>query len=305
MRTSYTPADLSSERMTVNRVASEASLQTNDLGEAVQATRAQGYALCGVGPGGGIEDYTHCVNDPGMFEGDLFEGRQPHVPGLAQLRLGFAGGATWTNTLPPGTDVSGFKALQLRAAVDFESPQFAGPVELTVVLVDGSGVRATAITDGISAAVGQIYPVVPKLLLHGVRIPLAAFVTDGDDVLDTTDLARIDLVFDAGGGAVLVSDLAFADALPIEPDTTSTGQGGESSTADAADSAPADTSGDVDPTDATGEHDTAAASSDGTGSTEADGAGGDGCGCASARGGPWWLVVLGLARRRAFIRDRS
>lgn len=316
VRTSYMPADLPTERLIVNRVASEASLQTNDLGEAVQATRVQGYALCGVGPGGGIENYAHCVNDPGMFEGDLFEGRQPHVPGLAQLRLGFVGGATWTNALPAGTDVSGFRALQFRAAVDFESPQFAGPVELTVVLVDGSGVRATAVTDGVPAAVGQIYPVVPKLLLHGVRIPIAAFVAEGDDVLDTTDLARIELVFDAGGGAILISDLAFVDALPIEPDTTSTGQGEDSeSTTDAGESGPEDTSGSVDPTAASGEGGTDAASSDGTGSTEADGEGDDGCGCTSGRGGPWWLIgMIALLRRRArrrravsseFTHDRS
>ena len=305
VRTSYMPPDSASDRLVVNRVVDDGSLDANDLGSPVQSDALSGYALCGVGPDGGVEDYTHCVADPGMFMGDLFEGREPHVPGLAQLRLGFANEARWTNELPEGTDVSGFTALQFRAAVDFEDPADDGStVEFSVALVDRNGARATVgprgWTDPLAHPVGALYPVVPKLLLHGIRISLADFVATNAE-LDLTDLAAVELVFDGGTGAILLSDLLFADELPPPPSGTDTGSSGSSSESGIVDDSG---SGTMPSEETTAPSDGTAATDVGTGSSESGSAGAheddDGCGCTNARNGALWplLVAFGLRRRR-------
>jgi hypothetical protein len=303
VRTSYMPPDVASERLVVNRIAELGSLVDNDLGGVVQNDALTNYAICGVGPDGGIEDYSHCVADPGMFMGDLFEGREPHVPGLAQLRLAFDGEASWTNALPEGTDVSGFVALQLRVAYDFEAPVDGGAaVTFTVALTDRDGTRASVgprlWSDDIAAPVGGLYPVVPKLLLHGIRIPLAAFVT-AEPELDLADLASIELLFDGGAGAILLSDLAFADEAPPLPSDTSSGE---------SDSGMPDGSGSGGESTSTGTDEstsTVAASSEGTaGSSDTSGPSQDGedGGCGCSEGSPrstWlWLGLLAGWRRR-------
>jgi hypothetical protein len=300
VRTSYMPADSAGDRLVVNKVVGMSSLDTNDLGAPVQADALSGYALCGEGD---ANDYDHCVSDPGMFMGDLFEGREPHAPGLAQLRLGFANQAKWTNALPDGTDASGFAALQFRAAVDFEDPADDGStVEFTVALVDGAGTRATVgprgWTDPLVHPVGALYPIVPKLLLHGIRIPLAEFVAS-NAALDLSDLAAIELVFDGGTGAILLSDLMFADELPPPPSGTDSSSGGsESGIADDSSSGGAAEG-------TTTNAETTASSDEGTGgsSSESGSAAHEdagGCGCASGRSNAWWAILLPIAcaRRR-------
>lgn len=310
VKTSYMPPDAADARLVVNRVVDDGSLQTNDLGATVAAEALSGYGLCGVGPDGGVQDYEHCVTNPGMFMGELVEGREPHVPGLAQLRLGFAAAARWTNALPEGTDASGFAALQFRAAVDFEDPADDGStVQFSVALVDRDGTRASvgprSFTDPLPHPLGGLYPIVPKLLLHGVRIPMADFLA-AEPTLDVTDLAAVELVFDGGTGAILLSDLLFADPLPPPPagtdsggsssggaDSSSTGtvdggdtDSGSSQTTVAADGTASD--GDTDP-----------GSSDGGGAQHGDAGG---CGCATPRGagpGGLALLLLVITRRRA------
>lgn len=310
VRTSYMPPDLLVDRLVVNRVTNDGSLATNDLGGAVAADALSTYALCGVGPDGSSENYTHCVADPGMFMGDLFEGREPHAPGLAQLRLGFAGDARWTNELPAGTDVSGYTALQFRAGVDFQDPAANGSsVEFGVALVDVAGTRATVGARTWSAPIvppaGNLYPIVPKLLMHGVRIPLAEF-TLGTPSIDLTDLAAVELVFDGGSGAIILSDLVFADDLPLPPSSTSSS--GDSGMVDSSGEGESTT---ADPSTTTGPATTttnADASDDGTaaGSSESGTAGqggsDDGCGCAQSPSRPsvalFALLAFGLRRRR-------
>ncbi|HET6584179.1 MAG TPA: hypothetical protein VFG69_12040 [Nannocystaceae bacterium] len=299
--TSYVPPDDPAERLVVNRIAAATSLSTNDLGGAVQGSDLATYDLCGIGPGGGIEDVQHCVLDPNVSEGEPYDGREPHVPGLAQLGLAFTGDATWVNALPEGTDVSELLYLQLRAGVDFEDPAAeAGAVDFTIALVDRAGVRATTTlqtwTDALAMPPGDLYAVVPKLLLHGVRIPVAAFVDPalgGDPTLDLTDLASIELTFDAGSGAILVSDLAFVDAVPPAPSGTDSG-GSESGSPDSS-------GGD----EAADDHGTTTGDAEDTGVTPTDGStgpgvvdgGSDGCGCRSGPRSGWGLLVLAVALR--------
>jgi hypothetical protein len=316
VRTSYVPPDDPASRLIVNRVTTGSSLQINDLGGMVQGVDLSSYDICGIGPGGGVEDYQHCVLAPNFFMGDLYDGREPHVPGLAHLGLAFASTSTWVNALPEGTDASGLLYLQFRAGVDFEDPAAAaGAVDFTIALTDRAGVRATTTlqswTDALARPPGDLYPVAPKLLLHGVRIPLTAFVDaseGGDPALDLTDLASVELVFDAGAGALLVSDLAFVDAVPPPPSGTDT-SGSEGGNADTSGSA--DTSGDDDGSTTGAVDDTSATSSEGTAGPAAAGDDADGCGCRSSGGGSWCSVlallfgVLGRRRVGQFAQRRG
>ncbi len=316
VRTSYMPPDDPASRLVVNRVTTATSLETNDLGGAVEGVALATYDLCGVGPEGGIEDYAHCVEEPNFFMGDLYDGREPHAPGLAQLGLAFAGDANapslWSNALPEGTDVGELLYLQLRAGVDFEDPSAAaGAVDFTIALVDRDGTRATTTlqtwTDALSLPPGELYPVVPKLLLHGVRIPLAAFVDPamgGDAALDLGDLASVELEFDAGTGALLVSDLAFVDPVPPPPSGTDSGSSDDGDSESSA--GPIDTSaGDDDDPSTSAADGTAGGDDDGdsTGPTQTDDGDDDGCGCRSApTHGAWWCVAaIACARRRRSV----
>lgn len=315
VRTTYMPPDLAGERLVVNRIASEASLATNDLDAAVEGEALGEYGVCGIGPGGGIEDFAHCVAEPGTFFGDPFEGREPHVPGLAHLRLGAFGpdasGAQWTNELPDGTDVSGFVALQFRVGYDFESVGNDGSsAEVRVAIVDGAGTRAVVGPLAVAPPVGTLYPIVPKLLLHGVRVPLADFIV-ASPTLDLTDVASVELVFDQGEGAILLSDLLFADELPPPPSDTSSSSDGGMSDSSGGDEIGADSTGP-----GTSSSTTTSDGVDGsTGSSESSSAGAtgddDGCGCTtgSRPARALWIVIAiaaagGRSRRRLGARAR-
>jgi hypothetical protein len=312
VRTSYMPPDGAQSRLVVNRIATDDSLATNDLGGAVQAEGLATYDVCGVGPGGGLENFEHCVADPGTVDGEPYEGREPHVPGLAHLGLAFTGASSWVNELPAGTDASGFLWLQFRAGVDFEDDAAGDdPVDFTIALTDRAGVRAAttlqAWSDGLALPPGELYPIVPKLMLHGFRVPLAAFVDPeegGNAALDLADLASVELAFDAGTGAILFSDLAFVDPVPPPPSGTDTGASSDSGE-------PPDTGNEPDGGSASDDgstsgavaDDTSDGSQDGTTSAmQGDGGGDDGCGCRTT-GAPWWGLVASLfvtrRRRRA------
>jgi len=315
VRTTYMPPDLAGDRLVVNRIATAASMATNDLDAAVEGEALGDYGLCGVGPGGGIEDFDHCVAEPGTFFGDPFEGREPHVPGLAHLRLGsFGDGARWINALPRGTDVSGFVALQFRVAYDFDSAGNDGSsAELSVALVDGAGTRAMVGPIAVAPPLGSLYPIVPKLLLYGVRMPLAEFVAVAPTI-DLADVASIELVFDQDSGAILLSDLLFADEVPPPP--SGTGSSSDDGTVDSSGedeigndstgqgtTSPMTTNDDDDDDD--DDDDGTAGSSDTTGPSARSGD--DGCGCTTSASQPGraLLFVIAIAAGRSRRRFRA
>ncbi len=300
VRSAYMPADLEAERIVLNSIDDLASLRTNNLGGAVLGEDLSTYDVCGVDPSGG-NDVVHCVADPGSLFGDEFEGREPHVPGLAHLRLAATGTGRWINELGAPTDVSSHLWLQLRAAVDVDDPAYqGGDVDLSVVLVDADDVSATvavsAWSDALTKPSGDLYPLTPKRVLGDVRIPISAFL-EATPELDPMAIVRVELVFDRGPGAILVSDLLFADAVPPPPSTSS---GGETSSAGSTSAA----------VDDSGASSTTAPAGTGTGTSTGDsGAGSEtsvilpldsGCGCGSASPRPTavWLLALVAARRR-------
>lgn len=323
-RITYMPPDAEQTRLVVHRVVDDGSLLTNDLDGTITASGIAVQEICGVNGSGGTQNFRHCVDDPGFFMGQLFEGRQPHVAGLAQHRLAFGSGATWTHELPGGVDVASHVALQLRAVSDFTEQAGGGPVTFDVALVDGTGLRAQAgprvWSDPIAAPQGGLYPIVPKLLLQGVRIPIAAFVAN-EPAIDLENIVAVELAF-TGNGALLVSDLLFADEAPPVSDTSSTGDdsatSGDDDTDDDTDPSSAsadDNTGHVDTGDDDGDDDddTDDTASGGTVTSEGQSSsGGDGCGCTTRADGerttPLLLVVAATAvgrRRRRAARPRT
>jgi len=286
-------------RLDINHLDTDGALQTNTLGEAVSGRGIDGYTLCGLADAN--EQIDHCVDDLGMLGGEPFDGRQPHTPGLGQLRIAFSAGAEWANALPAGTDASAYGVFQFRAAVDFEGPPRAqGGVQMTVRLRDGSGATASVDVDDYTSALGpplgEMTPVLPKKQLNGIRLPLADF-----EGVDLTDLASVEFVFNGQPGALVVSDLAFSDALQ-EDDPGGTGTGGSDGT-DGMTGAVDESAGD-DGAGTAGDTTSGSGTDSGTGAAQ-DGEDGDGgCGCRQdpAGGGsaPLLLGVLGLMRRRRY-----
>lgn len=201
----------------MNRLLTTANLTSNTLGGAVSASGFTPGDLCG----GASPQPQHCL--PGQSTT-----RQPHttpsaragtVRGLSQLRGGWtAATATFTNQIPATMcgaascrDVSGFDSVQFRVSVNFadsRNPAGAG-TDFSVVLTDASGASSSlSVASNSNALYFPPGTVLPKILLNTVRLPLTSFTG-----VDYTAIQSVQFVFDqASSGAILVSDLAFANA---------------------------------------------------------------------------------------------
>jgi hypothetical protein len=210
---SYLPADSPSTRLDVNRLLTASDLTNNWLGGTVAQGGLSPFDLCG----GEAPQPQHCLTQPSTE-------RLPHTTpsarsdrrGLSQLRFGWSAAAAFMrNDIPPGLgDVSSLAALQFRASVNFEdarNPMNAAQ-DFSVTLTDGVGISATTIVSGSSAALyfppgGPAVTPLPKTVLNSVRVPLARFPG-----VDLTNIQSITFNFDrTGSGALLISDLQFAD----------------------------------------------------------------------------------------------
>lgn len=313
----YFGPNTTEHRLDVNLLDSAAALTANDLGEAVEASNLPQYRLCGLLGEANVEQ--DCVDEPGSFQGSPFDGRQPHTPGLGELRVEFSRGGTWVNRLPSGTDVSELSVLQFRVAIDFESPLAQANPDLRMDLADAAGNTATATvgdwSDDLGLPPGGLYPLLPKKVLRHVRVPLRAFAG-----VDLTDVASITLFVESGTAALLLSDLAFSDAVPEDPGTTGS-SGGPPTTTGAGSSGDSSTTG---PSGGTGSSDssgspqtTTTGSAPQTGDTgtgsdtdDASATGDDsGCGCRPSAPrrwshGLWLLLALGWRRRSAARQQR-
>jgi len=206
----YHAKNAAGARLDVNRMLDPDHLVTNTLGGAVSQSGLSPYDACG----GNLPEPQHCLVGQST-------NRQPHTTpsarsprrGLSQLRLGWDDvTATYSNQLPAGTDASGYAVFQFRAAVNFTDARNPGgvPQDLSVTLSDGSGNSATVVVSNASGALfyppGQV-AAVPKIVLNAIRLPLASFAG-----VNLTDVQQIQFNFDqSASGALLISDLAFAD----------------------------------------------------------------------------------------------
>jgi hypothetical protein len=208
---SYHPPDSATARRDVNRLLTSASLTVNQLGGSAAQSGITPYDLCG----GESPQPLHCLSALSFHQPHTTPSARSAARGLSQLRGGWnATSATYTNMLPAGTrDVSGFQVLQFRASVNYEDFRNAAgvPQDFTVRLTDGAATVRDVLVSNFSDAL--FYPPgsvaeVPKVVLNTVRIPLSGFAG-----LNLSDVRSVQFRFNqTGSGALLITDLAFADA---------------------------------------------------------------------------------------------
>jgi hypothetical protein len=208
---SYHAPDSATERRDVNRHLTSASLTINQLGGAVTRSGITPYDLCG----GASPQPVHCLSESFILQPHTVPSANSSARGLSQLRGGWSGtSATYTNALPAGTrDVSRFQVLQFRAGVNYDdarNPEGV-PQDFTVRLTDGAGTVRDVLVSAFSSALFYppgSFPWVPSVLLNTVRIPLSGF-----GGLNLSDVRSVQFRFNqTGSGALLITDLAFADA---------------------------------------------------------------------------------------------
>ncbi len=207
-------------RLTVgNRVGNTltGNLVTNTLGGAVTTSGLSTYTLAGnVTQGQPAQALpTHIVQ------------RQPHTvpsarsnaPGLSQLIVSWDDpSAFYQNDVPVGSrDLRGYEDLTFRASVnfdDFRNVSFLS--DFSVTLTDGDGNSSTRAVSEFSDEL--FYPpgkllTLPRILLHTVRVPLAAF-----SGIDVSNVASLRFNFDREPtGGLILSDVAFSDRNPAAP----------------------------------------------------------------------------------------
>ncbi|MBI1747819.1 MAG: hypothetical protein HYR55_14695 [Acidobacteria bacterium] len=187
----YHPADLSDQRLDVDRVTSDTSLTTNFLGGAVSQT--------------GLNPFVTCVGTLGC-NAPIF------VNTSRVLRIGWDDtSAQYQSQIPSAfRDVSQYSFLSFRPAVKGNDPRNpAGqPQDLSVVLIDGSGQSAAVRVSDYSA---NLYfppggPLARKEVLNSVRIPLGAFTG-----VSLGNIQTIRFNYDqTSQGSLFINDLMFA-----------------------------------------------------------------------------------------------
>jgi hypothetical protein len=198
---SYLAPDRAATRLDIVRDTSAGDLSTSQLGSPITTSGLGGYGWC-------ADTYdVPCV--PGQFAyNDI------HLPGLGQGVIGWTGtdGMVRIEIPAAGGDVSRFDALQFRGALnpgyDWANSGVAYQ-DLSVVLVDGSGNRASVAASEVgNAALG--YPSGLRrgwghMILNQVRFPLDRFAG-----VDLTDVVEVRMRFDrTDRGVIDIADLAF------------------------------------------------------------------------------------------------
>ena len=203
-----------SMREDLDRFTSPSGLGINDQGGAVTADGFSRFGWCA------DTFMSPCLGQDYQWN-DVHLGGWNGEPGLGQGQLGWdSDTAAMLLDLPPGSrDVSGFQALQFRAAADpgFQENRGITNQDLSVVLVDGSGGTAVVLASDIGAdALVDPWEVrghsryIKHFILNQVRFPLSSFAG-----VDLTDVRSVELRFDrTRSGVVSVADLAFTRGAP-------------------------------------------------------------------------------------------
>ncbi|MFB9904987.1 hypothetical protein [Allokutzneria oryzae] len=205
---SYHPPSASGQRLDLNR---QDDFTPNTLGGEVTAIGAKQTPCGGPSP----EPRASCLSKPGEVVSEPHRGFGR--PGTYSGRTTWAAsGGTITNDVPARYgDVHKFTALQFRAGVDFTDPANpqGKPQDLRIVLTDTAGRSASVKASEYGKALdypragGDQYDVLPRMHLHQVRVPLAAFTG-----VDLTKIKSVQFALDVNPtGAIAVSDLVFAD----------------------------------------------------------------------------------------------
>ena len=195
---SYLAPDVDGMRLDLSRFADPSDLSVGEGGSVITV--------------GGLSAYGWCADTWEIPCVPNYPYYDVHLPGLGQAVVGWSGHDGFVEFEIPAADadVSGFDALQFRAATNPGYWVNYGYQDLSVVLVDGDGDRASvaASTVGNRALKYPLgrYDYGGHFILNQVRFPLSGFVG-----VDLDDIASVRLEFDRSfAGVVDVADVAFA-----------------------------------------------------------------------------------------------
>ena len=200
---SYHPQ--SNKRVDVNRTDSEVAEVTNTLDEVASQSGLLTYNICGddfgeqycIGAGAGANQEPHNKN------GGLA------VLGLSQLEIKWNSADDWyRNDVPTFMqDFTQFKAIQFRAAVNFDTSPLDTDLNFRIELTDYSGASSTlAVADYTGALYfppGDYGTTLPRTMHNTISVPVEDFVG-----VDLTEIHFIRFLFnESATGAILISDL--------------------------------------------------------------------------------------------------
>lgn len=178
---------------------------TNSLADTVANNSLINFNICGGGlgePDCGISFYFGKV----PHEGNIYE------QGLYQQSMEWNDTADWyENELPPAfQDITKYKNLVFRAAVNFTTSPLDQNLNFTVQLIDSSGTTSSqAVSDNSNALFyqpGTVYWDLPKALFNTIKIPLRNF-----SGIDLKHVQKIRFLFNKNpAGAILISDVALS-----------------------------------------------------------------------------------------------
>jgi hypothetical protein len=205
-----------SKRLDFNRTLTESAEITNDLAAPVSYN--------------GLVVFDICADDVSETNCGLsfFTDKEPHSGdgsplGMPQLSIEWDSNDDWyQNEIPEAfKDVSSFKDLEFRMAVNFAEATAGSNVDFTIMLIDSTGSADSVILSDYSNATyyppGNQFWTLPKAVFNSVKIPLLDFTH-----IDITKIKTVKFLFNiTTASAILLTDLTFSgDAPPPPPVTT-------------------------------------------------------------------------------------
>lgn len=196
------------KRVDVNRTDGEDTEDINTVGEEASENGLVIYDICGddfgeqycIGAGAGTRQEPHNKNG-GVA-----------VLGLSQLELEWNSGDDWyRNDIPDFMEnFTIFKALQFRAAVNFDTSPAMDALNFRVELTDNSGGSGSVAVEDYSEALyfppGDFGTTLPRTMHNTISIPVEDFTG-----VDLSDIAYIRFLFnESANGGVLVSDIILS-----------------------------------------------------------------------------------------------
>lgn len=191
------------KRLAINKTEIEARETTNSIGGNAYQT--------------GLVTYDICADDAGEADCNLsfFQDQEPHSGtsgelGMGQLKMEWNSATdVYTNDIPSSfQDVSDFKFLQFRVAMDFNNGTSGSDANFSVELEDMSGnlfsLEADQYTNALFFPPGSSLLQLPKALFHTVKFPLTDFTG-----VDLTAIKNVKFKYDKSPtGAILITDLS-------------------------------------------------------------------------------------------------
>ncbi|HYG50665.1 MAG TPA: T9SS type A sorting domain-containing protein, partial [Flavobacteriales bacterium] len=155
---------------------------------------------------------------------DFSHDKEPHsgsgsALGMPQMEIEWNDTTDWWENIIPSAykDFSGFKHLQFRCGVNFNTSLSGNDVDFTVELTDvfnaTAGVNVQDYTNALYFPPGSHFLCIPKVMFNSVKIPLVEFTG-----IDLSQIQKVAFRFNNADGALLIAELCVTGVA--DPVTT-------------------------------------------------------------------------------------